>query len=971
MAVERLIFDDNIEIPFSGGLRPAITYAINDLKNVGDRVGDYSKTITLPSSKALDKYFNHIFEINTVTLSFNPNKRTNIKYIADDEVILEGYLRLNDITINDNYKIDYKVSIFGKNTSLFSAIGEKELQDIDLSIYDHQMSVTNVQNSWDTSIIESGSPVAFSFGKGYVYPLINYGFDTNNRTYRLDHLFPAVYCKEYVDRIFEDAGKTYISNFFGSGNFKKLIIPFNGTSIAKTQTQIENSTFQADNASVSKTSQSATTIIFPNEVSDAGGVYDNTTGVFTANDSGFYNFTCVVDIEVDFTPSGNVVDAYINKFPKVTIGLKKNGSPILIATSSFFLGDETVAIPPTTTYSTGVNVAYPSDAHFTTRPSGTVTKVDNKKTNPASNLPLIVNDIPLLVGDTIEVVWYVQYVGGNYNIYPLITDKFCDLGGTTGFGGTTTFKVNSGKFFATVTNNSILELGTVPMNNCIPKNIKQKDFLKSIMNMFRLEITPHPTLTDTFIIEPYEQFYLNDVVDWTEKFDNSRDLVLEPMGLLEASEYLYKYKDDKDYYNETYKGEFNESYGQRSGLIDNDFVKQLTTTEVIFSATPIVGQEDVDLVVPTIIKNEDTVKQTESNIRILFYNGLKTTSTIWEIRSTFDWIATAYEYSEYPYAGHFNDPFNATTDINFGLPKRLYYDNTFHDITLTNNNLFNKYHLPFLKQIASRDSKLVAGHFYLKPKDIRNLSFRSVYAFKNAYYRLYKVENYDPNNEITKCLFVKLIDVNPYSVVTGTINGGAADFESGFNGGVQVEEAAPQLKSTQISNNNNADTYTKISGTNNYVNKSADFIEINGDNNQVNSFTRNINIQGNNNIIDSGVTDVTLINTNGVTVVEGGVTYVNGKLQNDNIIGINSDYIMNETDNTVINISSGIVEVTLPIQKNNSIIGILYTIKNRNGVTRILPNVGEKIDTEDFIELTNPFESKTFKLINSTNWIII
>ena len=77
------------EIELKEALRPAITYAINDLKNTQNRKSDFSKTIILPSSKQLDKLFNHIFEVNTVTLSFNPNKRLDIQYLADEELQLE------------------------------------------------------------------------------------------------------------------------------------------------------------------------------------------------------------------------------------------------------------------------------------------------------------------------------------------------------------------------------------------------------------------------------------------------------------------------------------------------------------------------------------------------------------------------------------------------------------------------------------------------------------------------------------------------------------------------------------------------------------------------------------------------------------------------------------------------------------------------------------------------------------------
>jgi hypothetical protein len=65
-------------------------------------------------------------------------------------------------------------------------------------------------------------------GKGYYYPLIDYGtysaqkIDYDYRTFR-----PALYVKEYMDKIFEGSGYTYESNFFDSAFFKKLIIPTN------------------------------------------------------------------------------------------------------------------------------------------------------------------------------------------------------------------------------------------------------------------------------------------------------------------------------------------------------------------------------------------------------------------------------------------------------------------------------------------------------------------------------------------------------------------------------------------------------------------------------------------------------------------------------------------------------------------------------------------------------------------------
>ena len=205
------------EIELKEALRPAITYAINDLKNTQNRKSDFSKTIVLPSSKQLDKLFNHIFEVNTVTLSFDPNKRLDIQYLADEELQLEGYLKLNEVKLNDLNRVEYHCQIVGRNGDLWSNIGEKELTDLQgLDTYNHLWARTVIEDSWDTQITENGSNTAFSLGKGYVYPLIEYGkdaFSSNFPTWKVDHLFPAIYVKEYIDRIFTDAGKTYQSTF--------------------------------------------------------------------------------------------------------------------------------------------------------------------------------------------------------------------------------------------------------------------------------------------------------------------------------------------------------------------------------------------------------------------------------------------------------------------------------------------------------------------------------------------------------------------------------------------------------------------------------------------------------------------------------------------------------------------------------------------------------------------------------------
>jgi hypothetical protein len=87
----------------------------------------------------------------------------------------------------------------------------------------------------DTQYVEPGT--------GYVYPYIINGNSTDlyDRLYTYD-LFPSVYVKTVIDKIFDSAGYTYTSNFFNSDYFKKLILPYVNDKIEKDEETINNQT---------------------------------------------------------------------------------------------------------------------------------------------------------------------------------------------------------------------------------------------------------------------------------------------------------------------------------------------------------------------------------------------------------------------------------------------------------------------------------------------------------------------------------------------------------------------------------------------------------------------------------------------------------------------------------------------------------------------------------------------------------
>ena len=92
---------------------------------------------------------------------------------------------------------------------------------------------------------------------------------------------------------------------------------------------------------------------------------------------------------------------------------------------------------------------------------------------------------------------------------------------------------------------------------------------------------------------------------------------------------------------------------------------------------------------------------------------------------------------------------------------------------VTNNNLYNAYWSKYIQEITDKDSKIVRGHFHLTPADMEKLSFRDLYFFDGNYFRLNKIEDYDPiNPSVNICEFLFLKTGQSFTATTGSVGGG-------------------------------------------------------------------------------------------------------------------------------------------------------------------------------------------------------
>jgi hypothetical protein len=198
-----------------------------------------------------------------------------------------------------------------------------------------------------------------------------------------------------------------------------------------------------------------------------------------------------------------------------------------------------------------------------------------------------------------------------------------------------------------------------------------------------------------------------------------------------------------------------------------------------------------------------------------------------------------------------------------------------------------------LQEYTAKESKIVEGMFNVTPNDFKTWDFRKIYFFRGAYFRLQKIEGYNPTGEsLTKCIFLYL--TNTPDFIPGLIelegDGDELGNPLGTGGGtVDFGEDKPTKgtrTSQNIDYNNTSKRGVEIQGQYNYVAPDSFYVEIQGDRNRVWSEAENIKIQGDNNTIDAGVKNVTLINTSGLTIDESNVTYIDGVKINPNAISM-------------------------------------------------------------------------------------
>lgn len=762
-------------------------FSVADIADIANRKDTITKQISFKGSKVNNEAFGSLFHLNKTSdfsltnrlfYNYNPLRTVDALIYEDSMLLVRGSLRVIEIDIDKFGNVTYQTVVTGALIDFKQIVSEKKLEDLNFADLTHHYTWTTIQESWEIRteryLSVSGGTFyysPYSLGSGYVYPFIDYGqryqAEITGQTSNICVLNfrPAIYVTEYFNRIFAQPELTgYTYEIKGSQDltdrFNSLIIPNNNEII---QSQFSGLTIVADSVgSILDVGQDtfyqqhkddtdprtftraiALPTVTTNDFIQHYGIMKNVTdAVFICNNT----FKSVGHCKVTLNSLGNTTSCPI-KF-KLQLAARS-----FVSSGTTEFGDALID-------------------------GGWSVVAESSVSCPAMSAlfnQVIQFDVPERSYDANSLFYLRLYVEVPRSCDAWLSSN--DINYTISnaeikFGGSGTVLTSNIKYGDVLSPQPI-------------QGIKQIDFLKSVINLFNFYVYSEKENPRHLYFERYDDFYalsdeqykIDNALDWSRKIDYTPGLK-QKMNVSLPKKYLFTLKSDSDYINDNYQKLYGgEIYGQFRftdvyGLTDEKKI------ELIFSPSPLVSYEGTARIHPTIGQQSgNDFKPVKSNIRILYYNGLKTCSSYSvgsdarngviqpQSLNLFSLVLGLHDttvdvlsvqtiqggLTVYPQCGNYflnSGQGNMTPldDLYFGLPRQFYFDAQPEYYTCPTG--YQNYYQGQITSITNPDVSFIECEIYLTEVDVSNLDlkvpvFIDFGEFGNNYFKVLNVEYHD------------------------------------------------------------------------------------------------------------------------------------------------------------------------------------------------------------------------------------
>ena len=698
-----------------------LTKSIQGLEDPEVTTSGYSQTFRVPSTSSNGQYFKAVFNVNSV--DYDATIKADAYINVDGAYFTSGNIRLTNIYRNDRTgKIEYEIVFMGETSNFGSVVSPKDLSALNLNQYTHNLTYTNVVNSWTGSL----------FSGDIVYPLAEYGYtyDDNgqpeqstlsvyNGTTSLkgftnssnglspQQFKPAIRAKKVWDQIFTEAGFTYTSDFLGGigstadNLFSNLYMLSSNTALPEFSVdgafEVGVDTFPA---LLSSSSQIISLDLRVSTVSvdSSNSVSVNPDNYYEAPISG-QPYTFSLD---NLVISGrHKRSADLAAF--VMLELYKNGSLISqqAAYSYKSLSGQNLVGGPLT-WDSSLTGYGPGGAY-------------SQLTNPANAAKLKFDFVASANADD-RFSFKIKCYGSEWDRFQIFDGVW--LGDSP---------------------NQVTPAGL------LPAQYKQIDFIKGITQKFKLVWEPDPENAKNFYIEPWNDWILGgEQRDWTGKLNQQKDKKITPLFQTQQREIFFKDAKEGDLYNVLFENQNKEIFGELKQDSNIELITGVKNIQTFFAPTPLAPiPGDNGFIIPHFAKDTETERQPiQIKPRLLFYNGLHNPgSSIWYINND---SGTGIPKNAYPLVSNFSSyPFNNNSfDLNWNNPAQYFnFDETGFS-GRTNLTAFNQYWKKWYDFTYSPYSRVMEANFLLSSTDIQELRFNDKIFVQDSWWLVQEIKEY-------------------------------------------------------------------------------------------------------------------------------------------------------------------------------------------------------------------------------------
>ncbi len=151
----------------------SLTQTIQNVRDIEKVFTDFSKSFTLPASKANNKIFKHYYNFDIVG-GFDARTKADAKIELNYLPFREGKIKLEGVDLRDNKPYAYRVTFFGNTIGLKDILGDDKLSSLSwLSGFTRTYNSSNVKADLQANGVDLTNTFdSVTYSDAYVMPLI-------------------------------------------------------------------------------------------------------------------------------------------------------------------------------------------------------------------------------------------------------------------------------------------------------------------------------------------------------------------------------------------------------------------------------------------------------------------------------------------------------------------------------------------------------------------------------------------------------------------------------------------------------------------------------------------------------------------------------------------------------------------------------------------------------------------------------